>query len=442
MSLRLRLLAILGLSFTLLWSAASVWMWLDVRAEFRQALDERLAASAHMVAGLVAQLPAQAGSPSARPALDVLANEGVACEIKLLRGEIVARTRNSPPGLGQNATGFGTRTLAGQAWRSYTLQQGDVRITTADRLDRRQELLQGMGAAAVAPFLIAMLGSLLVLWFGTGKALAPLEAIRRAMARRTPEAMPPLPEAGLPAELAPLVQTLNLHLERTRTAMERERRFTGDAAHELRTPLTGVKTHLQVARLSAVQDREEALRLAEEGVQRLERVLEQLLALTRVEGRLSATDQEPASLQTILQLALAELPEAQRTRIAVEFDADADADAAEPEVRLRVPAVLAGLALRNLLDNALRYSPPASPVTLRVQSAAQRVALRVQDRGPGMPEAARVQAVQRFWRNQAGQGSGLGLSIAHAIAVQHGGSLRLSPGPQGGLEARLEFPRA
>lgn len=432
MSLRLRLLAILGLSFTLLWSAASVWMWLDLRSEFRQALDERLAASAHMVAGLVAQLPAQALSAPTSPELDVLASEGVACEIKLLRGEVVARTHNSPPGLGQTATGFGTRTLAGQKWRSYTLQQGKVRITTADRMDRRQELLQGVGVAAAVPFLIAMLGSLLVLWFGTGKALAPLEAIRRAMATRTPDAMHPLSEAQLPTELAPLVHTLNLHLERTRTAMERERRFTGDAAHELRTPLTGIKTHLQVARLSSEQDREEALICAEEGVQRLERVLEQLLTLSRVEGRLSAADKEPATLQAIIKLALSELPDSFVNRI--------ETSAYDPSVRLPVPALLGGLALRNLLDNALLYSPAGSAVTLLAQISVEYVALIVQDRGAGMSAKARTQAVQRFWRNQAGQGSGLGLSIADAIAVQHGGSLSLLAGPHGGLEARLEFP--
>ncbi len=432
MSLRLRLLAILGLSFTLLWSAASVWMWLDLRSEFRQALDERLAASAHMVAGLVAQLPAQALSAPTSPELDVLASEGVACEIKLLRGEVVARTHNSPPGLGQTATGFGTRTLAGQKWRSYTLQQGKVRITTADRMDRRQELLQGVGVAAAVPFLIAMLGSLLVLWFGTGKALAPLEAIRRAMATRTPDAMHPLSEAQLPTELAPLVHTLNLHLERTRTAMERERRFTGDAAHELRTPLTGIKTHLQVARLSSEQDREEALICAEEGVQRLERVLEQLLTLTRVEGRLSARDKEPATLQAIIKLAMSELPDFFVNRIEI--------SAYDPDVRLPVPALLGGLALRNLLDNALLYSPAGSAVTLLAQISVEYVALIVQDRGAGMSAKARAQAVQRFWRNQAGQGSGLGLSIADAIAVQHGGSLSLLAGAHGGLEARLEFP--
>ncbi|MGE5622632.1 MAG: sensor histidine kinase N-terminal domain-containing protein, partial [Bacillota bacterium] len=253
MTLRLRLMAIIGLSFTLLWGAASIWMFLDMRNNFRAALDERLAASARMVAALVAQLPDTPGPAAAAPqsVLDLAARDGVACEVRLMPGGLVARTQNSPPELGMATSGYSTRMMRGELWRSYTLEQGGKRVTTADRVDKRRALLRNVLLAMAVLFLIAMLGSLIVLWLGIRRGLAPLETIRQALAIRNPDATDPLPAAKLPAEIAPLVHTINLLLARTQSAIERERRFTGDAAHELRTPLTAVKTHLQVARLTS-----------------------------------------------------------------------------------------------------------------------------------------------------------------------------------------------
>lgn len=434
MTLRLRLLLILGISLTVLWSAASVWMLIDLRHEFRSALDERLAASARMVAGLVVQLP-QTSLPAMDPprrVVDLLAHDGVACEVRLLRGGVLARTHNSPTDLGFTSSGYSTRTIQGVNWRSYTLEQDGIRITTADRLDRRKALLQDIVVAAAVPFLIAMAGSLMTLWLGVRHGLAPLVPIRKALAERDPTALQKLPDTQVPGELRPLVATINLLLDRIQLAMERERRFTGDAAHELRTPLTAVKTHIQVARLAnGGSETAAALLHAEEGVLRLQRMMEQLLMLARVDGAQSLEGEEKAGGLVIAKMAMQRVPVEQRGQITLR-DLGATLNAA-------VPTDLAVTAVRNIIDNALRYSPPGKSVVLTLSESHGKVIFMVDDEGPGMSEADRAKASERFWRKGLGHGSGLGLSIVATITERYGGVFELRPRAEGGLRAIIEF---
>jgi two-component system sensor histidine kinase QseC len=432
MTLRQRLLWIIGLSLTLLWTAASAWMLLDVRQEFRIALDERLGASARMVAGLMAQLP-QAGNSSAPvpPSIfDASGREGVACEISLLRGDIVARTHNSPQQLSFVPAGYATRTIDGVRWRSFTLQQDGIRVTTADRMDRRELLLHDIVLAAAVPFLIAMTGSLVALWFGIRRGLAPLEWIRKALSERKPEALSPLSTMRIPAELSPLVSTINLLLEKIHHAIERERSFTGNAAHELRTPLTSVKTHIQVARRSEGADTATALANAEQGVLRLQRTLDQLLMLARVEGPFSFGAEYCMTALEVAQGAIREIPSEDRERIRLKDSSSST----------HMSGILAVTAVRNLLDNALRYSPPGSPVDLHIEANDGFVSFCIADEGPGLNDVDRERATQRFWRHGRGQGSGLGLSIVDAIVRRYGGQFTLRPGAHSGMVAEVSFP--
>ncbi|WP_313706384.1 ATP-binding protein [Massilia sp.] len=438
-TLRLRLLVAIGASFTLFWTVSSIWTLVDLRTEFRDALDERLAASARMVAGLIADAPelaSQAGAPSSRRVPYLALADNVACEIRLLRGGVVGRTRNSPERLGLVVPGFRTRTIDGVAWRSYTIEQNGVRITTADKVERRHQLFNDIAMAAFLPFLIAMAATLLALWFVVRYCLRPLERIRCALATRKPDALQPLEEDGLPGELAPLVATVNGLLTRIGHTIERERRFTGDAAHELRTPLTAVKTHLQVARKSGNgAGAALALDQAEQGVQRLQGIIDQLLTLARVEGAASYEGEELLAAGPLAQLAIDQMPPAQAARVRL----GDEGGCAQP---VRVPASLAVTALRNLLDNALRYGDAQAPVALRVRLDAQMVVFVVEDHGAGMNEDEIAKAGQRFWRKGRGQGSGLGLSIVNAIAARYGGRWELRRRDCGGTAACLALPAA
>lgn len=436
MTLRLRLMAIIGLSFTLLWAVTSVWMYVHVRSEFRDALDERLAASARMVAGLVAQLPETTATKSASPfsVLDVVAKDGVACEVRQANGGVIARTFDSPKGLGATSAGYSTRTINGQQWRSYTFEQNGKRVTTADRVERRLALLRNIVLSTAVPFLVAMVGSLIVLWFGIRKGLAPLESIRQALADRKPDATTPLRATRVPGEIRPLVHTINSLLDRTRGAIERERRFTGDAAHELRTPLTAVKTHIQVARLAEGEEKQRSLESAEVGVQRLQHTLEQLLVLARVEGPFNFGSEDLADGMEIARMALDGIVTEQRQRVHVAYQ--------EHDRKVAVPRTLAVTTVRNLLDNALRYSPQNTPVKLDVSGSATAMAFSVLDEGPGMSAKDQGTAMARFWRHGSGQGSGLGLSIVDAIVKRFGGELELANRPSGGFKAELRLPVA
>ncbi len=465
MTLRLRLVAIIGLSLTLLWSVVAMWMFMDVRQQLRSALDERLAASARMVAGLVARLPPerlQVSGPASP--LDVIARDGLACEVSLVRGEVaiqpIARTATSP-GLEGAALGYSTRVFGGKPWRTYVLQEGEVRIATADRMDARDGLLREIALTAAVPFGVAMAGSLMLLWIGVGRGLRPIERVRTALLNRRADADAPLPDIDAPPELQPLIDTVGHLLLRVQAAIQRERRFTDDAAHELRTPLTAIKTHLQVLRL-ACADRElsgtagEALANAQRGVVRLHRTLEQLLLLARLEGAANPdapmqVDALHAARQAIDDASAGPLRggAVNMAQTGALSGPRVELQASASTARLAVPESLLVSALRNLLDNALRHSPQPGSVVLRIERLAGQVVFCVLDEGPGMPPAELAQAAQRFWRRSGGgadndsssdSGSGLGLSIVDAIARRHGGELQLSRRPGGGMQARLRLP--
>lgn len=443
-SLRTRLLVIIGASLIALWSVVAAWMLMELRGELRTAMDERLAASARMVAGLASQFSAAAlyhGTP-ATPLLDVVARDGLACEVSLLRGEVgamkVARTASSPP-MDDAAPGYSTRMFGGKLWRMYVLQQGELRIATAERIDVREAMLRNVGLTAAVPFAIALIGSLLALWIGIGRGLALLERLRGVLAARRPDDDSALPQQRVPRELRPLVETIGRLLERVRTTIARERLFTDDAAHELRTPLTAVKTHLQVLRLSLGRQVEpavaDALAHADEGVLRMQRSLEQLLLLARLEAQapeLSGTcDAEDAARQAIVEVdaSRGSTGRVQRTGPCV-------------HVTVAVPDAFVISGLRNLLENAFRATAHGEPIELELDTKAEAiVTFRVLDRGLGMSEQECAEAVRRFWRRgKSGQGSGLGLSIVKAIAQRYGGSLRLAPRTGGGLCAELQLP--
>lgn len=328
----------------------------------------------------------------------------------------------------------------GRLWRTYVLEQGGVRVATADRIDLREALLRDVAMTAAVPFAVALAGSLAMLWFGVGRGLAPLERMRRVLAARRPDDDAPLPQARVPRELAPLVDTLARLLERVRSAMPRERRFTDDAAHELRTPLTGVKTHLQVLRLALRaqpqrEDVRDALDHADAGVRRMQRTLEQLLLLARIDGEATPAAIEPAEAAAAAQQAAREAQHARLPGACIRVDAAPDLPA------VAVPEALLVSALRNLVDNALNAAPAASCVTLAIAARHGQVRFTVLDDGPGLSREECALATRRFWRaSKNGPGSGLGLAITGAIAQRHGGSLRLAPREPRGLCAELVLP--
>jgi len=429
-SLRLRLTLTLGSAFVLLWAVAATWMLMDVRNQLMLSLDQRLAASARMVAGLLVQLPQpQLGADGVtRLSAEQLGIEnGLACQVSSLRGEVLARSHAAPDSvLDAQRTGFHDQLIGDTAWRSFTLIQNGMRVTTADRLDERDTLKRSVMLAAALPVLVALLGSLMVLWIGIGNGLSPLRRIRNALAQRTADSVEPLQTERLPRELVPLVETQNQLFARIAQTLERERRLTDDAAHELRSPLTAIKTHLQVAAMTEGDTARRALAQAEIGTDRLHRTLEQLLMLARVEGQVSFDDGLRCTALEVAQQAIADA--SQQAGPPIELHAGENL----PRAPLAMPPALAIAALRNLLDNARRHTRDGTAVHLTLEPLGEgKVRFAVQDQGPDIAPEQVERFTERFWRSSDGDGSGLGLSIVKAIAERCGCELGFEPCSEG-----------
>ena len=436
MSLRLRLSLTIGSAFVLVWALAAAWMLSDLRQQMMFSLDQRLVASARMVAGLLEQLPQLPvkGEGTHFSAEQLTIPGGMACQVSSLRGEVLARSHNNPDQPMQSqAAGFHDQVIDGATWRTFTLDRGDVRITTADRQVEREALNLSVLLAASVPVGMALIVCLLLLWLGIGQGLAPLSRMRDALMRRDADSLQPLQISPLPSELKPLLDSQNQLFARIARTIERERRLTGDAAHELRSPLTAIKTHLQVARMTDGEAREQSLAHAEEGADRLHRTLEQLLLLARVEGSLSFDDGVNCTAEQVARLAIHDAAGGAGERIRLHLPQ------ALPATALKVPSVLAIAALRNLLDNALRHTPPGTQVELSVVIDGPQVRYVVRDHGPGIPPETLQHMTQRFWRNGNSNGCGLGLAIVQAIVERCRCELVFDSQPDG-LRVELRMP--
>jgi two-component system sensor histidine kinase TctE len=243
----------------------------------------------------------------------------------------------------------------------------------------------------------------------------------------------------VPADVRPLVDAINHHVARNRTMLEERRRFIDDASHQLRTPLATLATQVGFAqRETDPVQLESALRALKAQLDETIRQTNQMLTLARADS----AELETAALDLVAfagEVARAWWPEAKQRGIDLGLDAEVD--------QLVVPAH-AGLlreALANLLHNAIRYTPRGGHVTVRVEAGSGEARLAVIDDGPGIPEADRARAGERFFRasNATQPGSGLGLAIARSIAARHGGRLELAGKAAGtGLVVTIALPLA
>lgn len=432
MSLRLRAVLIAGLSLMVLWGLAAGWMMRGVQGNLDRTLDGRLAMSARMVAGLLERsaLGADAASQDFNEGVRVTGKEGIACEIRLLQGEVLARTSTGSPSIFHDLPpGLSTREIDGHAWRVYVLRTaGGYQVSTADRLDNRDRLIGEMLCAAGVPFLIAVLGGLVALWIGIGRGLQPLDALCAQLRERQANDTMAIAIRRPPRELRPVLEAMNGLLGRLTQVIAGQRAFTDAAAHELRTPLTVIDTHLQIIRDADVDEARKSLGSAEEGVRRLTRTLDQMMILARTEAPVIMEDR-CESVMSVLAGVLGRLDGRERGRVQVSTDG--------VDLGSIVGASMLGTVLRNLLDNALRYSPEGSPVQVRIDSDDGRCTLTVADRGPGLSADSVARMGQRFWRADQGRrrndGSGLGISIVQAIAARFEGELEFRAREGGGL---------
>ncbi|MGH8303606.1 MAG: ATP-binding protein [Steroidobacteraceae bacterium] len=338
------------------------------------------------------------------------------------------------------ALGYSTvNTSAGQ-WRVYGTVSPTKVVQVAQPMSVRRHEAAQLALRTLAPFALLMPLLGLLVWLVVGHALQPLQRLARAVKARRVNALEPLSDKRLPEEVRPLVGSLNDLLGRLTAALDRERAFMADAAHELRTPLTAL--HLQLgalARAGTETERAEAMGKLAQGVQRAIRLVEQMLSLAR---------QEPRAEPVRMRFALDELAR----EVVAELVPLADARRIDLGVSEAQSVLVQGdrdsvaTLIRNLVDNAVRYTREGGRVDVSVERSAAAPAqalVKVVDDGPGIAREERERVFDRFYRKPGTRspGSGLGLAIVQAIAAAHGATVTLGEGPDGrGLAVTVAFP--
>jgi two-component system sensor histidine kinase QseC len=341
--------------------------------------------------------------------------------------------------LSERAEGFSDVVIDGQPWRVFSawghkrrllIQVGEERVA-------RDRLAAAIAINLLEPMALALPLVGLLVWLGVRWASRPLAALGAQVMQRDPGNLAPLDVADPPAEVVPLVANLNRLLERVRASIESERRFTGDAAHELRTPIAAVRAHAEVARGATGDDeRRGALDSIVAGCDRAAHAVDQLLTLARLDPGDPAGRREPCDLRDVAKQVIADI-----APMAVAKGLDLELVEGGPVVALGNPGLLA-ILVRNLVDNAIRYSDGGS-VRVEVLRGGSGARLVVTDQGPGIAPADRPALGQRFHRLTRGgeAGIGLGLSIVKRIAELHQAAVRFDDGPGGrGLSVVVEVP--
>lgn len=436
-SVRRRLLATLLGGVALVWlGAAALTAW-ETRAEMQELLDAHLAQSASLLTAQIGHEFDEVELEHAQPLHKYAHN--VAFQIWAHGQTLLLHSADAPQvRLSAQDEGFSDADINGRSWRvfSHWDARREYLVQVGEAADAREHLAKEILEKLVQPLLVALPLLGLLVWFAVGEALKPVDRIGAALARRDPKYLAPI-EGEVPQEIAPMVQHLNSLLERVQATLENERRFTSDAAHELRTPLAALKTQLQVAQGAAESgERGRAIANAIEAGDRATRLVEQLLTLARLEHDAWRTQGEAVDLHQLAAQALAEAaPLAAEKQIQLSLEG-------ESGLVIRGHAGLLAILLRNLLDNALRYSPPQTMVSVRVVGSGEGVQLEVRDQGPGIPAIERENAMRRFHRLESAEsaGSGLGLSIAARIAQLHQAQLELMEAEEGrGLRVVVAF---
>ena len=366
-------------------------------------------------------------------------------------GRPLFRSRHStlPP---RAVLGFSDMETAGKRLRVYSLQTPLQTVQIAQDLSARAARAEDLALTAVLPFVAATPLLMLAVWWVIRRALAPIERARRQVAQRAANDLSPLVDTGLPNEVRPLVDELNALFSRVHAAFEVQRHFVADAAHELRSPLTALKLQAQALRQVST-DRSMPVFRAEsaahqaditrlnQGIDRAIRLVEQLLSLAREDAGAAnwPPTQQTVDLAELIQHGVADmLPQAGRKQIDLGMTGTAAA--------WRVSGQSDALAtlLRNLLDNAIKYTPAGGQVDVSVNCSNGACTLSVEDSGPGIAAADQPRVFDRFYRaGNAGTqaGSGVGLAIVKVVAQRHWAAVSLGTSARlGGLCVNVHFP--
>lgn len=337
--------------------------------------------------------------------------------------------------------GFSDKIIDGNDWRIYSNldKKTNHKIIVAELYDIRYRFADEIARNNAYILLITYPIFGILIWLIVGLALRSITRVTTEISNRASTYLEPVNLENIPDEIKPLVSELNQLFIRLKLTFDRNKRFSGDAAHELRTPLAALKTQAQVAlKADNSIERNNALMKVIQGVDRSSHVVAQLLTLSRLAQEESLSDIGPVDLHKVTTEIVSFLvPIALEKNIEIELSAPA-----EPVMILGNDTAL-GILIRNVVDNAIRYTPPKGGVKIELIPSENNVILRVTDTGPGIPFELRERVFERFFRilGTTAPGSGLGLAIVNQIAELHHATIELSVPPSGfGLQFDVIFP--
>lgn len=436
----LRLIA----GIALMWLLASVWMAWRTMHEVDEIFDQMLVRTAASVFAVLPATPGQ-GDAARLPDKKIIGSDPTAqrpaITLRDTQGKVLIQSTEFPAlDFDSDNAHFQTVSHAQRRWRVFQRRDAQEQywIQVAAPLDERDELLRKM----IAPALLALFGLLVLVpptvFVGLRGGLKPLRRLTRSLSNRTAPLVPTLTDDEVPIELAPFTQAIDRLVERLRASLEHERRFTGDAAHELRHPLAALRLELDLAGgAEEAAERSVHLQRAHAALDRMQRLVTQLLTLARVENLTELDDAGPLHLAVMAERALQEASErAAASGIALSLD-----HAGNDQVR--GSAGLLGILVKNLVDNALRHAPEHGEVNIRIACQGGQVTLEVNDDGAGFSATDIGRLGERFHRpdGSLGEGSGLGLSIVQAIVTLHHGNVEFARSELGGARVSVSLPR-
>lgn len=461
MSIRNFLLINLLLSVVLITSLTMITNFFLENKDMQISLDEKLTESAYAIQAFMSQSPSTTELANVQKNIDTLANiqypfalhkhspylqSHQAFEFLVLTPEgkpLLQSALPLPAPFINEPLGLSLGNYQDKSWRIYTTIDpvSKIKIIVAEQYNFRNLLTGRITQESVLIMLLSYPFLGLLIWIIVGRGLSSLRKISKEVQQRAPDHLEAINVTEAPVEIKAIVEEWNKLFIRLQEAFQREKRFAGDAAHELKTPLAALKAHTQVA-LNATNEaeRETALRKILAGVDRSAHVVQQLLTLSRV-GQGLALVEQPTAVNIVKQAkeVMAELaPEALQKNSDIELIAPSR----EPTIPGHSTAV--AILIRNLVDNAIRYTPNGSFVRVIIENQKDAVILKVIDNGPGIPEHFREQVFERFFRmlGNKSPGSGLGLGIVQQIAELHKAKLALETPEQGvGLQVNVIFPK-
>lgn len=451
-SLKKQLLCSLLSALLLFWGIAAYFSYQRTREEVSELFNAELAQSARVVHAFVENLLRQKRlsklwdqdkSPDlfSMPILGHKYERKIAFQLRSVKEGVMLRSESAPEfALSLTRNGYSEAMLDDQLWHVFSIssENGEYVIHVGQRDDIRQQLINSLAGQQVLSLILALPVLGLVIGVIVSRTLKPVIRLKEQLASREAGHLRPLSLAQLPDEIVPMVEQINSLFAQLEQAFDNERHFTSDASHELRTPLAGLLTQLQVAQKTTDAGmREQALQKAQLAVARMTHLVQQLLTLARVQHQESQRQRQAVDLHQALMAVMGELEFlAHDKHIEMELRG-------EPGRAILASPQLLNILLRNVLDNAIKYTPLHGRVRATVLSDDGYCQVSIEDSGPGVAEEDYARLTQRFYRcvetAQQAEGSGLGLSIVKRILHLHDAEIDFGRSEWQGLRVTIVF---